>query len=127
MAYDKRFGIDIPTDKQMWKAWTLQQHIRGLEEKAKTYYAKDSIAYKRLAFLHMQELHKLKKFYEQQVVQHNAPVAYVTQFENKEAWQKAAREHARGVRELDVSADLATDTGERREIQQSGTDDSDGS
>ena len=127
MAYSKHLGIDIPTDKQMWKQWSLEQHIKGLERKAKAYFEDGTLPYARLALEVMKELHKLKKFYDQQIVQHNGPVAFVTQFENKRAWQEAAREHASGIKSLDVSADMATDTGKKREIQQSGTDDSDGS
>ena len=127
MAYDRRFGINIPTDKQMWKQWTLEQHIKCLEAKVREYYAKETIPYAHLAFKHVQELHKLKRFYEQQIVQHNAPVAYVTQFRNKQAWEQAARQHANVIKQLDVTSDMATDSGKARKAQQSGTDDSDAS
>lgn len=119
MAYDKRFGIDIPSDKQKLDEWSKRQFVLGLQAKIKEYYAmgKDMLAFK-----HAELLAKVQKFAEQTVERNTNNVMFVTRFENEEAWAKQAKLVSKNVKSIDAKADLATDS-----EQQSGSSGSDGS
>ena len=120
MAYDKRFGVDIPTEKQMLDLWSKNDIAGGLQKHIKLFYSKGTIPYYNLGFKHLQELIKLLKYDQQAPVSQASPVTFVTKIENQKVWEQMLSEHAERIKELDVDADLATDT-----KQQSGTDDSD--
>lgn len=114
MADDKRFasgrfGVnkDVPTDKQQQDEWTRRQFVLGAQGRMLHYLerGKDELAFKWATLLA-----KVQRFEEQQQIQHNNNLMFVTKFENQQAWEEAAKRHAKRIEELDVSADLATDT-----------------
>lgn len=116
MAYDKRFGIDIPSDRQQAKEWSKHQFVLGLQEKIKHYYEKGKDL---LAFRHAELLAKVQKFAEQMPEQRTTNVMFVTRFENEEEWAKHAKRHSKRIGSIDAEASMATDTG-----KQSGAGDS---
>lgn len=119
MAYDKRFGIDIPSDKQQLKEWSKHQFVMSAQGRITYYIAngKDELAFKWATLLA-----KVQKFDEQMPEQRTTNVMFVTKFENEEQWAKHARQHSKRITSQQAKADLATDTG-----KQSGTGDSDAS
>ena len=116
MAYDKRFGVDIPSEKQQQKEWTKRQFVLGLQEKIRHYYdeGKDLLAYK-----HAELLAKVQKFAEQMPEQRTTNVMFVTRFENEEEWNKHAKQHAKRITAIDAEADVATDTEKRSGVSDS--------
>ena len=117
MAYDKRFGVDIPSDKQRMKAWGKHQFVLSSQRLIKFYLSegKDELAFKWATLLA-----KIQKFDSQPETQRTTNVMFVTKFENEETWAKYAKQHSKRITEQQTNVDLATDTG-----KQSGVGDSD--
>ena len=118
MAYDKRFGIDIPSDKQQLKEWSKHQFVMSVQSKIQHY---EKAGKGELAFKWATLLARIQKFEEQQPEQRTTNVMFVTKFENEEQWQQHAKQLSKRITEPKLKSDLATDTGEQSGISDSDT------
>ena len=122
VAYDRKFGTDIPSEKQQLKEWSAHKIKLGLQEKIKQLYEQGTLPAINLAHKHLETLIKMQKFFDQAPQLTTNNVMFVTKFENEEEWNRHAKQHAKRITALDANADLATDP-----EQQSGTSDSESS
>ena len=114
MAYDKRFGIEIPTERKQVKQWSVDQHIEALQQKVAYCYAQKGMAWWSLGLKHLSELHKLRKFYDAPTHATTNNVMIVPRARSDEEWEQDAKQH-RGVflerATAHLNDSLATDSG----------------
>ena len=105
MAHDKRFGIDIPTDKQVKKYMTKLELLRGLDNKIRQLMNNDSIPHMTLGLKAIIEFAKLAGYYDKEAVTNTTNIAFVYKSKTDSDWELEAAEHDKLL-----SAKLETDT-----------------
>lgn len=113
MAYDKRFGIDIPTDDQVKAYMTKLQMMKGLDRQIRILFAKDSLPHKAMGLKCLQELAKLAKYYDNEQQVNNTNIMFLTRAESDAQWAEDARQHDKLLAER-AETDLATHKGDAK-------------